>query len=439
MGNKITGSMNRVQLGLQELGDHFIRAGEETHHLHMGPGAELEAEWTSAGLTLPNLDDMRQYRVDRVRAQMEQMGYDGALLMDPMNIRYTTDTTNMQVWVMHNASRYTWIGLDGSLIVWEFYECDFMAGHNSLITEVRPAVGTTYFLAGPRYEEQTRRWADEILSVIGEHCGPNPHIAIDQCGYLGYKMLEEGGVSIGSGQEMMELARAIKGPDEILAIRCAMAACEATMGEMRESLKPGVTERELWAMLHAGNIRRAGEWIETQILASGPRTNPWMQEASSRTIEDGDLVGYDTDLVGAYGMMVDISRTWHVGDGQPSGIQKHTYDLAREQLDRNSELLKPGASFHDLTHKAWTPPLEDYRHYCVLYHGVGQCDEYPDIVFPEHWDATGFDGVLQPGMVLTTEAYVGDREGRYEGVKLEEQYLITETGNEQLSTFPIDL
>ncbi|MGI9596419.1 MAG: M24 family metallopeptidase, partial [Acidimicrobiales bacterium] len=74
-----------------------------------------------------------------------------------------------------------------------------------------------------------------------------------------------------------------------------------------------------------------------------------------------------------------------------------------------------------------------------LYHGVGQCDEYPEIVFPEQWDDVGFDGVLEPGMVLTCEAYVGARDGLSEGVKLEEQYLITETGNERLTTFPIDL
>jgi Xaa-Pro aminopeptidase len=439
MGNKIIRSVATVQQALRDKGHHFVRAGAETHHLHMGPGPELEAQWLAAGLTLPDLDAMRQYRLDRVRSQLQTLGYDGALLMDPMNIRYATDTTNMQVWVMHNASRYAWVGLDGSLIVWEFYDCDFMAGHNRMVTEVRPAVGTTYFLAGPRYEEQTRRWADEMLSVIGEHCGPGARIAVDQCGYLGYRMLEEGGVTIGSGQEVMELARVIKGPDEILAMRCAMAACEATMAEMRAALKPGMTERELWAMLHAGNIRRAGEWIETQILASGPRTNPWMQEASSRVIEDGDLVGYDTDLVGAYGMMVDISRTWFVGDGRPSGVQRHTFELAKEQIDRNSAMLAPGRSFRELTFQAWAPPLDDYRHYCVLFHGVGQCDEYPDIVFPEHWDEIGFDGVLQPGMVLTAEAYVGDRGGRHEGVKLEEQYLITDTGAEQLSTFPLAL
>jgi Xaa-Pro aminopeptidase len=432
MGNKIAAS-------LAVKGGHFQRAGTELHHIELGPGQELEAEWTAAGLELPDLDAMRHYRFDRVQRQLKLQGYDGIILMDPMNIRYVSDTTNMQIWVMHNASRYAWVGADGSMIVWEFYDCDFMSGHNPLVDEVRPAVGFTYFLAGTRYEQKARQWADEMLAVIAEKCGPNPRIAIDQCQYLPYKHLADAGISIGFGQEVMELARAIKGPDELRAMRCAVHACEATMTEMHQQMSPGMTERELWSILHAGNIKRAGEWIETQILASGPRTNPWMQEASSRVIQDGELVGYDTDLVGAYGMMVDISRTWLVGDGSPNLAQQQIFDLANEQIQRNSELLRPGTEFRELTEKAWTPPLEEYRHYCVLYHGVGQCDEFPEICFPEQWDDVGFDGVLQPGMVLTCEAYVGARDGRSEGVKLEEQILVTENGPETLSGFPIGL
>ncbi len=430
---------HRIADSLADKGPHFHRAGTELHHLELGPGPALEAEWQAAGLTLPDLPAMRSYRLDRIRRQLTRQGYDGIILMDPMNIRYATDTTNMQIWVMHNASRYAWVGADGSVIVWEFYDCDFMSGHNPHVDEVRPAVGFTYFLAGPRYEEKARRWSDELVEVIGEHCGAGARIAIDQCQYLPYRYLEEAGVTLGSGQEVMELARLIKGPDEILAMRCAVHACQAAMADMLAAFRPGMTERELWALLHAGNIRRAGEWIETQILASGPRTNPWMQEASSRVIESGDLVGYDTDLVGAYGMMVDISRTWIAGDVPPTPAQASVFDLALEQILRNGELLRPGTEFRDLTHKAWTPPIEDYRHYCVLYHGVGQCDEYPEICFPEHWDDLGFDGELEPGMVLTCEAYVGARDGSGEGVKLEEQFLVTDSGQEKLSTFPIGL
>ena len=55
MGDKIARS-------LAEKGRHFVRAGNETHHLAMGPGPDLEAEWLAAGLTLPDLDRLRHYR-----------------------------------------------------------------------------------------------------------------------------------------------------------------------------------------------------------------------------------------------------------------------------------------------------------------------------------------------------------------------------------------
>ena len=41
------------------------------------------------------------------------------------------------------------------------------------------------------------------------------------------------------------------------------------MGEMEASLRPGISENELWAELHRGNIARGGEWIETRLLSSG--------------------------------------------------------------------------------------------------------------------------------------------------------------------------
>ena len=51
-----------------------------------------------------------------------------------------------------------------------------------------------------------------------------------------------------------------------------------------------MTELDVWSMLHEENIKNGGEWIETRLLASGPRTNPWFQEASFRTLSEGDMV-----------------------------------------------------------------------------------------------------------------------------------------------------
>ena len=429
---------SKVMASLVDRSRENLDAGGDLHHLVLGPGPALTETWEADGLTLPDLPAMRQYRVDRTTAQLAELGYDGIIVMDPMNIRYVSDTTNMQLWVMHNATRYAYVGADGFVVVWDYVGCEFFSGHSHVIDEVRPATGLGYFTAGSRRAEMAGRWAAELVSLITERHGTNARIAIDQASLDAFRALEAGGLQLGDGQEVMELARRIKGPDEIAAMRCAVHACEATMADMLGAVEPGMTERDVWAMLHEGNIRRAGEWIETQILASGPRTNPWMQEASSRMIQAGEMLAYDTDLVGAYGMMTDISRSWVVGDVAPTAHQRDLHSMAVEQLERNAELLTPGTTFHDLAHKAWFPSLDDYRKYSCLFHGVGQCDEYPCIYFPSAWEASGYDGVVEPGMCFTVESFIGPLAGG-EGIKLENQYVVTESGPELLSHFPLDL
>src|SRR3546814_15844587 len=73
----------------------------------------------------------------------------------------------------------------------------------------------------------------------------------------------------------------------------------------------------------------------------------------------------------------------------------------------------------------------------LVVHGVGLCDEYPAVVYLEDFDAAGYDGAFEAGMAVCVESYIGD-EGGAEGVKLEQQALITETGVEPLSTFPFE-
>ena len=210
------------------------------------------------------------------------------------------------------------------------------------------------------------------------------------------------------------------------------------MAEMEAALRPGITENALWAELHRGNIARGGEWIETRLLASGPRTNPWFQECSARTIEAGDLVAFDTDLIGPYGFCADLSRTWLAGDGSPLPEQGELYRIAADQIAANVALLGPGTGFRELSERARNPPPDCFpARYGVLFHGVGLADEYPTLPHHADWTEDTPDGVLEPGMVVCAESYIGRLGGR-EGVKLEEQVLITESCHRQLSRYPLD-
>ena len=173
------------------------------------------------------------------------------------------------------------------------------------------------------------------------------------------------------------------------------------------------------------------------MLASGPRTNPWLQEASPRRIEAGDLVAFDTDMVGPFGYFADISRTMFCGPGSPSRRQRELYQHARNEIEHNRALVQPGITLLEFQAQSYEQPEEFHElAYPCIVHAVGMCDEYPRID-PRHRGPNRYDDTLQPGMVLCIESYVG-AVGETDGVKLEEQVVVTEDGYEQLTTYPLD-
>lgn len=404
----------------------------------LGPGEPALGEWAAAGLSLPDMDAVRDYRFRRVLSKLHEFDYGGIVLFDPLNVRYATSSTNMQLWITHNKSRYAFIGADGYCVIFEFSHADYLSDPFLVVSEVRPATDWYYFAAGDTYDAKAKRWAAEITELLQGHGGGNLRLAVDSLNPEGVHHLTEMGVSVENGEEVMELARCIKHPEEIRAMRCAIHACETAMAVMHDHLQPGITEQELWSHLHAESIKRGGEWIETRLLSSGPRTNPWYQECSSRVVESGDLVAFDTDLIGSFGMCVDISRTWLCGAERPTAGQQEVFDLSLEQINHGIDILGPGVTLRDLTYAGLIPDETTYRHYTTQYHGVGLCDEYPAVYFPENWEDAGYDAVVEPGMVLCVESYVGRLDGGH-GAKLEEQVMITESGAEVLSTYPLGM
>ena len=179
-------------------------------------------------------------------------------------------------------------------------------------------------------------------------------LAVDKIMMVGLRALEAKGFEVFEGEELTEKARVIKGPDEIKAMRCASHACETAVRAMEEAARSGVpggqmSEDDIWAVLHAENIRRGGEWIETRLLASGPRTNPWFQECGPRLVQNNEIVSFDTDLIGSYGICVDISRSWWIGDQAPRPDMIAAMQHAHEHVQSNMNMLAPGVSMRSLS------------------------------------------------------------------------------------------
>ena len=149
-------------------------------------------------------------------------------------------------------------------------------------------------------------------------------------------------------------------------------------------------------------------------------------------------MAFDTDLVGCYSMCTDISRTWWIGDQEPTKEMKQDYQIALEHIQKNAELVAPGVHFKDLTFKGHQ--LDDMykkQQYSCRFHGVGLCDEFPLITYPEDYEEGAFDYVLQPGMTLCVEALISRENGEF-SIKLEDQLLVTDSGFENLTSYPFD-
>jgi Xaa-Pro aminopeptidase len=206
---------------------------------------------------------------------------------------------------------------------------------------------------------------------------------------------------------------------------------------MRRALRPGITENQLWSILHETNIAHDGEWIECRLLASGERTNPWFQESSNRVIQAGDMVGFDTDMVGPFGYLADVSRSLVCPGRRPTPEQRQLYEIAQEQVLTNVELIKPGLSFREFAERCWPVPEEYVPHrYMMMVHGAGFVDEYPTVVYTADWDGWGYDALFEENMVVCVESFIG-RIGAKEGVKLEQQVLITSNGAVPMSASPL--
>ncbi|QYK39950.1 MAG: aminopeptidase P family protein [Paracoccaceae bacterium] len=415
----------------------------DNDRVEIGPTPLAFAEWAAAGLTPPDLATMRQYRLDRLVAALRARDYGGLLMFDPLNIRYATDTTNMQLWNSHNPFRACLVTADGHMVLWDYKQAPFLAAHNPLVREIRSGASFFYNVCGDHTAQDAASFAAQVTEVMTARAGSNRRLAVDKIMVHGLRALERAGFSVMEGEEVTERARAIKGPDEIAAMRCAAHACEAAVAGMErfaraEIPRGGVTEDAIWAELHAGNIRRGGEWIETRLLASGPRTNPWFQECGPRVVQPDEIVAFDTDLIGAYGICVDISRTWWVGDGRPGNAMVSAFHHAMDHIRTNMAMLGPGVTIRELTHGGHQLAPEYWRQkYSCKMHGVGLCDEWPFVPYPDAWVDGAFEVTLEPGMVLCVEALVSPEGGDF-SIKLEDQVLITETGVENLTRYPFD-
>ena len=168
----------------------------DNNRVEIGPTQLAFGEWQAAGLTLPNLQKMREFRWKRLTQHVVERGLGGLLIFDPLNIRYATDTTNMQLWNTHNPFRAVLICADGYMEIWDYKNAPFLADFNPLVRESRSGASMFYFSCGDKIEDDARSFVGEVTELMRAHAGSNKKLAVDKIMVAGLRALERAGFEV---------------------------------------------------------------------------------------------------------------------------------------------------------------------------------------------------------------------------------------------------
>ena len=375
--------------------------------------------------------DLIRARHLRLLAVMGERDIPAVLTTNPINILYATGASNMTVFGLMGPFRMALVLATGQTVLWEFAGCEHLVTDNPVVTDIRPAPGISA-VWGDGHVAETQGFADSILDILGG----DRRLAVEGLDIPVIDALRERGMLLEDATAIFSDSRLIKQPLEIAVMREAVNRVEAAAASLEAAIAPGASEVEVWSEFHRHLIATEGEYVSTRLFQSGPRTFPYFQEAGARQMQPGDLVCFDTDALGYLHYAVDFSRTFLCGDGAASTKQKSLYRRAHDQLHHNAALLGPGVSFEEFARAAWPIPASNRGHgYYCLGHGLGLCGEFPYV--PHFFDDVPYDfeGAFEPGMVICIESYIGE-EADNQGVKLEDQFLITPHGVERMTNYP---
>ena len=385
-----------------------------------------------------DFDRLRNYRVARVREQLEQTDLGGILLFETSNIRYLT-STHIGYWAFNKGERYALITRTGEPRIWDFgsaakahrLQQPWMNPENSIggNTGLQGAIAPTSGL-------QTRA-AVEIASVLAEEGVGDMPLGVDMAETSVFLALQSAGITVSDGQQVMMLAREIKNEDEIMLLTQACAMVDGVYQDIYEFLKPGVRESDVVALAHTRLFEMGSEFVEAVNSIAGERCSPHPHVFSDRLIRPGDTAYFD--IIHAYnGYRTCYYRTFVVGRATQS--QRDAYTQAREWMDAAIQLVKPGASTDEIA-RVW-PKAEEFGFSSEMEafglqfgHGVGVgLHERPIISRLNSLD----DPIeIKEGMLFALETFAPASDGR-SAARIEEEIVVTAEGPKIITLFPAE-
>ena len=231
------------------------------------------------------------------------------------------------------------------------------------------------------------------------------------------------GVSIEDRSMLLPELRSVKSPAELKLMRRAMSATVAGFNAALKVIKPGVSERAIADALEFEYRRHGAEGLAYNTIVGGGLNGTVLHYMDNdQPVQSGDLIVIDSGAE-YRGYAADITRTFPA-DGRFTDEQRTVYDVVLAAQLAAIKAVKPGNRMSDVDQAA-RDVIDKAGLGHAFIHNIGH-----QLGMEVH-DVTP-DGPLKPGMVVTIEpgVYLPDRKL---GVRIEDDILVTATGNQNLT------
>jgi Xaa-Pro aminopeptidase len=379
---------------------------------------------------------LRDYRLDRAKASLEQSECGAFLLFDFYNIRYTTQT-----WIGgalgDKMTRYALLTRNGEPMLWDFGSA---TRHHKLFSPwlkpenchpgmlgLRGAIAPTAGLM----ESAVR----EIRGLLEDAGVADAPVGVDIVEPAFLFELQRQGLHVVDAQQLMLVARQIKSAVEIMLLTQAAAMVDGVYQDIVDVLKPGIRENEIVALANKRLYEMGSDQVEAINAVSGERCNPHPHNFTDRLIRPGDQAFFD--IIHSFnGYRTCYYRTFSVGSATSS--QREAYTRARAWMDASIDMIKPGVGTDEVA-AVWPAATEfGFENEMAAFglqfgHGLGLgLHERPII---SRLNSMKEPIELQVGMVFALETYCPASDG-FSAARIEEEVVVTADGPRVLTLFP---
>jgi Xaa-Pro aminopeptidase len=385
-----------------------------------------------------DVDRLRRDRLARGKARLEESDLGALLLFDMNNIRYVTATA-IGSWSNDKLIRFALLTRTGEPIIWDFGSA---ARHHELFCpwleegHSRAGISTLKGAIHPK-AGRAENVAEKIHTVLAELGLANEPVGVDVVEPPVLFALQRAGLEVVDGQQLMQEARMVKTPDEIVLLDTACMMVDAAYDHLFQALRPGFRENECVGLVSKVLFDMGSEQVEGVNAISGERCSPHPHVYTDRALRPGDPAYFDI-IHSFLGYKTCYYRTFTVGSA--SQAQVDAYAKCRYILDDAISRVRPGATTAEVA--AAFPKAEDFGFqdeeaaFALQFgHGVGLTVWEKPVI--SHMVSNDAPEVLQEGMVFALETFWPASDG-WSAARIEEQLVVTADGCEVITRFPAE-